>query len=124
MSAEEVARHLSPPVAEAYRRCFGRLAPEVLESRMVAHLAALEARAEDQEFLDLATARRVASLCRRMLAARSEGPAVELVAAAVAYFLLEHDGEPDASIIGFDDDLDVARATALVLGLDPDEEGA
>ena len=40
------------------------------------------------------------------------------------YFLLDDDGEDDHSIVGFDDDLQVLRVTAEVLGWDlPEDDG-
>ena len=90
-----------------------------LEANIREYRASLRARAVESEFLDLETARRVAACCHALLVqlAGSPSPAHHrAVQAAVDYFLLEDDGEEDGSIVGFDDDLEVVRVTAEVLG--------
>ena len=73
------------------------------------------------EFFDLQTANRVAELCRSLLDALPADPSEKqhrFTQLAISYFVLEEDAEDDNdSLIGFDDDLDVAIAVIEELGL-------
>lgn len=121
MLVERIAARLSGATALAYRRCLGeavKTRPELLHE-IGTYLAQLEARAGEEEFLDLATASKVAGVCRVLvdrLGLGMDEAQLRAVQAAVAYFVLEDDGEADTSIVGFDDDLEVLRVTAFVLG--------
>ena len=90
--------------------------------RMVSeYLVELETRARETDFMDIGLATQVASLCHRLIDSLDPTVAEEhhrLVQAAVRYFLIEEDAESDTdSLIGFDDDLLVARTIAAQLGL-------
>ena len=73
------------------------------------------------EFFDLQTANRVTVLCRRLLDALPADPPERqhrLTQLAIRYFVLEEDAEDDNdSLIGFDDDLQVAITVIEELGL-------
>ena len=73
------------------------------------------------EFFDLQTANRVVELCRSLLEALPADPSERqhrLTQLAIRYFVLEEDAEDDNdSLIGFDDDLQVAIAVIEELGL-------
>lgn len=75
----------------------------------------------DAEFFDMDTAKDVVLLCRRMLAALPDDATEEqhrLTQLAISYLVLEEDIEDDnESMIGFDDDMQVAVAVAERLGL-------
>ena len=120
---EEVLSVLPSHLRPAYQRVVD--APlrqlEVLARDVGAYGLHLEQRAVQVEFMDLATANRVAVICRFLLAKLEESPCPDrhlAVQSAVEYFILEDDGEDDTSLIGFDDDLQVAQVTAAVLGWD------
>jgi len=69
----------------------------------------------------LETAHRVTVLCRQLLDALPANPEDKqhrLTQLAISYFVLEEDAEDDnESLIGFDDDLQVAVAVIEELGL-------
>jgi hypothetical protein len=73
------------------------------------------------EFFDSDTAKQVVNLCRRMLKAMPEEPSEKehrLTQLAISYLVLEEDIEDDnESMVGFDDDMQVAVAVATELGL-------
>ena len=73
------------------------------------------------EFFDMQTSIRVAVLCRRLLDRLPAAPSEKqhrLTQLAIRYFVLEEDAEDDNdSLIGFDDDLQVAIAVIEELGL-------
>jgi hypothetical protein len=122
-ATEKVLASLSSPFRSAYLRAAEAplRQPEVLAQEVEAYVQLLEQHAEQVEFMDLATASRVAEICRFLLAKLEESPCPDrhlAVQAAVEYFILEDDGEDDTSLIGFDDDLQVAQVTAAVLGWD------
>lgn len=117
----QIEARLSGSTAASYRNCIDARAKSAdeLEDEIHAYMDALQARAADAEFLDLETAARVAAGCRALLERLCRAPNPSLhraVQAAVEYFVLEDDGEDDNSVIGFDDDLEVVRVTADVLG--------
>jgi hypothetical protein len=128
--ADEIEDSLSPATAVMYRRIRrGRTRTIVdLRSELATATAKLVLRAQADEFFDSHTANNVAVGCQallRRLEAEPSPRAHEAVQAAVEYFLMERDAEPDHSIIGFDDDLEVLTATARALGwpLDPPSPG-
>lgn len=114
---------LSPDI----RRILQKLAQEALVSQadlahqMNVYSEGLDNRAQRAEFFDLETAKRSATLCRKLLKALPPEPSTEqhrLTQLAISYFVLEHDAEDDnESLIGFDDDLQVAMAVIEALNL-------
>lgn len=125
----QVTGQLAGAPAEVYAALAERTPKAVAEllAGVDGYLGSLLQGSPEAEFQDLDTARRVATLCRTLvlrLQAEPDPDRHRAVQAAVDYFLLEHDGEPDGSIIGFDDDLEVVRATARALGWELPEEGA
>jgi len=93
----------------------------VLADELEEYTGQLDHQAVQSEFFDLETAKRTARLCRDLLAALPSEPDEHqhrLTQLAIAYFVLEEDAEDDNdSLIGFDDDLQVAVAVAEALGL-------
>ena len=127
--ANRIEARLSGSTAMAYSRCISDSARSiaVLEVASRTYMDHLEGRSADSEFLDLATARRVAVGCQALMTRLGDNPSIGqhlAVQAAVDYFILEDDGEDDDSIVGFDDDLEVVRVTAEVLGWDLPEINA
>jgi hypothetical protein len=94
--------------------------PRILADELESYAFRLESIAHT-EFFDLETAKRVTDLCRGLLKALPVEPDERqhhLTQIAVNYFVLEEDAEDDNdSLIGFDDDLQVAVAVAEALGL-------
>ena len=122
-TVDEVAARLSMAPTEAYRRCAASPPRSVreLERALDTYEHTLQSRATEAEFLDVETAARVLSGCQALLKRLGSGSAPEshrAVQAAVEYLLLDDDGEADDSIVGYDDDLRVLKATAEVLGWD------
>lgn len=119
---ERVQTRLPADIAIAYAECVGRLPEDAvaLQERVNKYLAHVRAESKHLEFLDLATAEEVARSCEQLiLRLDSKATSAErlIVQAAVEYFVLADDVEDDtASVIGFDDDLLVVRATAEALG--------
>lgn len=78
-------------------------------------------RKHNSEFVDLDTANQVVALCRRLLGALPVDPSEKqhrLTQLAISYFVLEEDIDDDnASVVGFDDDLQVVVAVIKELGL-------
>lgn len=93
-----------------------------LRSEISDYVADLTRAALATEFIDLDTARLVATLCGRLLdrlAPDSPDEHRRAVQAAVRYFVLPDDAESDIeSPIGFDDDLAVVEAVAQHVGAD------
>lgn len=91
-----------------------------LVAKVDQYLAHIEARAQNEEFVDVALAGQLAGCAKALLntlAPETPEDILRLAHAAIRYFLLEHDGESDvASPIGFDDDRDVLNAVARQLG--------
>ena len=96
------------------------VAPRVLADELESYALRLDKTAHS-EFFDRETAERVTVLCRRLLKALPVDPDERqhsLTQIAINYFVLEEDIEDDnESLIGFDDDLQVAAAVAKALGL-------
>jgi hypothetical protein len=86
------------------------------------YLVELDESLGSHEFLDLETAKTVAKVCERLLAALPENASNgerQLVQIAVRYFIEDEDAEGDlSSPIGFDDDAEVVAAIARELGLE------
>lgn len=126
---DEVGRRLPPELATAYRECTSAPARSMseLDEAVARYLDELAKRPAQAEFLDLSTARRVGAACLALVRRLQSNPGAAhhaAVQAAVDYFLLDEDAEPDGSIIGFDDDLQVVRVTAEVLGWElPEHNG-
>lgn len=78
--------------------------------------------APQHEFLDVSTAREAIYICRALLQREGNSPDPErrlAVITAAQYLILAEDAEDDVnSVIGFDDDLQVAEAVARALGYD------
>lgn len=116
----QVATHL--PAGEFGR--FRDVAAEAsygkgIEERVDEHLNRLEAAADEDEFVDIDLARRVAQCLHRLIGQVASGDPDEqaLVAGAVDYFALTGDADDDvASPIGIEDDARVVNAVARVLG--------
>jgi hypothetical protein len=90
-----------------------------MRNAVVEYLRLLQRQAQQVEFLDLETAERAARGCLHLIstAEHASDPARErAIQGAVEYFLRRADAEDDQSIVGFDDDLQVIRTTAEVLG--------
>jgi hypothetical protein len=126
---QAIEARLSGKAADAYRRCLGHEQRAIysLAQEVDQYLESLRFRSEELEFLDLITAERVALHCHAILgvlASEPTGPRHEAAQAAILYFALDDDGEPDSSVVGFDDDLAVVLATAEVLGIDLSERRA
>lgn len=98
-----------------------RVPPRILADELESYALRLGSIAH-REFFDLETAKRVTELCRGLLKALPVDPGERqhhLTQIAVSYFVLEEDAEDDNdSLIGFDDDLQVAVAVIKALGLD------
>lgn len=96
------------------------LSKEELATQVRDYLVELESLSETEEFLDITTARHIASQCHaliRGLTRDSSTHAHQLVHAAVRYFIEDDDAEGDSSSpIGFDDDAEVVEIIARELG--------
>jgi hypothetical protein len=96
-----------------------RSAQELL-GEVRSYLKELEGLAESLEFLDLATARRLAVQCEALLSGDTDTFSDEthhLIQIAVRYFVEDEDGEGDTtSLVGFDDDAEVIVAIAKAVG--------
>jgi uncharacterized membrane protein YkvA (DUF1232 family) len=93
-----------------------------LEAMVGRRLADLEDSQRRNEFLDLAATRSLAEESRRLLALNPEVGEAErrMIQAAVLYFVLDQDAEPDRqSLLGLDDDLRVLRAVTRHLEAPP-----
>lgn len=83
------------------------------------HVAELHKALHEHEFLDIATAQRIAEVLDLLLAEYHTFPAEHqrLIAGAAAYFVNNDDAEPDtASLLGFDDDRDVVNQVLATIG--------
>ena len=91
----------------------------VLSDELEEYASQLGRHAKQSEFFDLETAQRTVRLCRGLLAALPPNPDEfqhRLTQLAISYFVLEEDVEDDNdSLIGFDDDWQVAVAVAEAL---------
>jgi hypothetical protein len=94
--------------------------PRVLSDKLETYVQGIRNNTHS-EFFDLQTANRVTVLCRGLLNALPADPSERqhrLTQLAIHYFVLEEDAEDDNdSLIGFDDDLQVAIAVIEELGL-------
>src|SRR5262245_9204138 len=116
-----VLAQLPGAVRQVLAECQARPPRPLQEMRhaVVDYLRLLRRQAQQVEFLDLETAERAARGCLHLIttAEHVSDPARErAIQAAVEYFLRRADAEDDLSIVGFDDDLQVIRTTAEVLG--------
>jgi uncharacterized membrane protein YkvA (DUF1232 family) len=123
----------------AYERILGTCLPDVgrafkavyktdlipaseLVAQVETYLVAVESSAEKREFVDVQTARLIAEHCRRqieLIVPALDGRLRRLIQAAVLYFVLEDDGEPDTdSVVGFDDDLEIVELVKKELELE------
>lgn len=121
-----VKARLPPEIVRAYGECARAPRPlEDLEAAVRLYLGTLRTQPPVSEFLDLETGRRVVDGCHvllREVRKRRDHLHHRAVQAAIEYCLLRVDGQDDTSIVGFDDDLQVIRVTAEVLGLSLAEE--
>lgn len=111
-----------PGIPHESQALFDRLhdAPLVPAAQLRAELRAYVARvtssAESNEMLDLALCEAITRCCEGLLAELEGGvdePTARLVQAAVRYFVVEEDVEPDGeSLWGLDDDAVVCAAVA------------
>lgn len=118
---ERVFSACLPEVGRAFKFAYEQEAvpPAELASRVQLYLSAIESSAKAEEFMDVSTARRVAQKCLALTELISQGldkRLQKLAQAAVVYFVLDDDGEPDTdSIVGFDDDLEIVEAVTKEL---------
>lgn len=93
---------------------------EGLRAEVVRYIQQLTELRSEYEFLDLATAQRIASQCLAHLSwleDHNRPDPARLIQVAVRYFVEDEDAESDlSSPIGFDDDAAVVEAVARVLG--------
>lgn len=90
-----------------------------MRSAIHQHVAKLHAALHEHEFLDIATAQRIAEVLDLLLGEYHTFPAEHqrLIAGAAAYFVNNDDAEPDtASLLGFDDDRDVVNHVLTTIG--------
>lgn len=96
--------------------------PAELRAELRAHVESIQAAAHDNELLDASLALALANTAEALLAeaeARDSDDVRTLVQAAVRYFILDDDAEPDlSSVCGLDDDAHVCNAVARHLGRD------
>jgi uncharacterized membrane protein YkvA (DUF1232 family) len=87
-----------------------------LHGAVDAYIAAVRLRAEREEFVDLQLAEKLATLAHRLLdhlSDQSPNAHACLIQAAVRYFVLQEDAQSDlASVVGWDDDVEVFNAVA------------
>ena len=92
-----------------------------LAAELEKYTSELGEQAQESEFFDLKTAKKTAELCQKLLTALPVEPdraQHRLTQVAIRYFVLAEDAEDDNdSLIGFDDDLQVAVAVIEELGL-------
>ncbi|MEL7448246.1 MAG: hypothetical protein AAFN78_03505 [Pseudomonadota bacterium] len=100
---------------------------ETLGEELERYVRALYVRAEFEEHFDTRTALATIDVCRSLVKALPPEPSERqhrLTQAAIRYFVLQEDADSDTeSMIGFDDDLMVARAVADALGLTGRDDG-
>lgn len=98
---------------------------QVLSDELQEYVEELDARSPHSEFFDDKTAKRIASLCWKLLDALPATPDKRqhrLTQLAINYFVLAEDAQDDHhSLAGFDDDLQVVVAAIQELELDLDE---
>lgn len=117
-------RILTPETAQLFAAQCHPISPTALDGTRRAlrnHLAELQEALHNNEFLDINTARQIATVLELLLADygsfSQEHQAV--IGGAVAYFLANEDSEPDLeSIVGFDDDRQVLNYVLTVIGWD------
>jgi len=109
-------RRIAEQLAEESLVSVGVLADELRQ-----YVEGLKSRSADAEFVDYDIARRVAALCRKLLAALPDEPDERqhrLTQLAINYFVLADDAQTDDhSFGGFEDDLEVVTAVINELGL-------
>jgi uncharacterized membrane protein YkvA (DUF1232 family) len=90
-----------------------------LRREIAEYVAAVHARAQREEFVDVRLVDRVGDACLGLLSAIGDEAPPEsrrLVQAAIRYFILESDADSDfSSVVGFDDDAEVVNAVARYL---------
>jgi uncharacterized membrane protein YkvA (DUF1232 family) len=94
---------------------------QVLSDELQEYVEELDKHSSNAEFVDAAIAKRITSLCWKLLDAMPAEPDERqhrLTQLAINYFVLAEDGHDDNhSLIGFDDDLQVVEAVIKELGL-------
>lgn len=114
-----------PGIPAEARRVFESLLPldlepaSALEAQVDQHLAELEDASD--EFVDLATARELARVSRRLLTLYPTAPEhrQRLIQAAVLYFVQDRDATPDSSSrLGLEDDARVLHAVSREVDVD------
>lgn len=94
----------------------------VLSSELQEYIEELDSHSSSGGMVDDGTAKRIASLCWKLLDALPPKPDERqhrLTQLAINYFVLAEDAHDDNhSLIGFDDDLEVVVAVVRELGLD------
>lgn len=93
--------------------------PEALRAKLDQHLAETDAAATRNEFVDLHLSRVIAGRLRDALTTWDtlDPDARRILHAAIAYYALREDAEDDiGSVLGFEDDAQVANACLRALG--------
>jgi len=97
------------------------ISPHVLSDELQEYVEELDSHSPNGEFYDLDVARRIASLCWKLLNALPAKPDERqhrLTQLAINYFVLAEDAQDDNhSLAGFEDDLQVVTAVIHELGL-------
>ncbi|HYD49940.1 MAG TPA: hypothetical protein VEB21_16400 [Terriglobales bacterium] len=117
--ADRVLQRVPRRIVEVFRRCLAADGPVDAAQAVAARLRQIEELAANREFVDITLATRVADRCRELVVRvdpNGADPRAALVRAALRYFLLETDAEPDSAVLGFDDDAAVVAAVASELG--------
>ncbi len=121
---EALLSSLGPEVAAIVQRLAAEplLPPERLAVAVDGYLASVHAAHDGEPDVDLELAAAIAASAHRLI--ELIGPSTperprRLIQAAVRYFILEEDAEPDTgSVVGFDDDALVLNAVILHIGHD------
>lgn len=94
---------------------------KVLSDELQQYVEELDTHSSNDEFFDHGVAKRIASLCWKLLDAVPADPDErqhQLTQLAINYFVLAEDGQDDNhSMAGFEDDLQVVTAVINELGL-------
>lgn len=91
-----------------------------LQKQVRGHVDRVRRSLERNEFLDVATAERIAEILAQLLDTYESYPTDHqaLIAGAARYFVQSQDAEPDtASLLGFDDDVTVLNHVLEQIGL-------
>ena len=90
-----------------------------LRAQLPGYLQSVRLAQRDNEFLDLASAERIAAVLEQLLDRYASFPTDHqaLICGATRYFLHAQDADPDLhSILGFEDDLEVVNCVVSAIG--------